>query len=51
MSPVDLRGKVEAVIKEVIDEDAWRRCEVTERQSLHHVLGNWRAAMSGQATT
>jgi hypothetical protein len=53
MSPVDLRGEVEAAIKEVIDWDAWRRCEVAEQaeqRSLRHVLGNWRTAISGQAT-
>jgi hypothetical protein len=53
MSPVDLRARVEEALQANIDWDAWQRCDVAEqaeRRSLHQVLGNWRAAIAGQAT-
>jgi hypothetical protein len=53
LSPVALRGVVEAAIWDKIEWNAWQRCAVTEQaeqRSLRQVLGNWRAAISGQAT-
>jgi hypothetical protein len=53
LSPVDLRARVEAVIQQYINWEAWERCEIAEqaeRQSLGQFLDNWRTCISGQAT-
>jgi hypothetical protein len=44
MDPNDLRGCVEKAIKELIEPEAWERCEVlnrAERVSLHYVIKRW----------
>lgn len=49
MNPNDLRQRVENAIRDEIEWDAWHRCELAERgeiESLHDVLGGWKAAAS-----
>ena len=44
MDPNDLRDCVEAAIKDQIEHEAWKRCEIinkAERDSLKTVLGAW----------
>jgi hypothetical protein len=44
MDPRDLRDCVEKAIKEWIEPEAWKRCEIVnaaEQESLKTVLGNW----------
>jgi len=44
MDPNDLRDCVEAAIEELIEPEAWTRCELVnraEQESLKTVLGNW----------
>jgi hypothetical protein len=44
MDPNDLRACVEEAIKELIEPEAWGRCEIVnraERESLKTVLGKW----------
>jgi hypothetical protein len=44
MDPRDLRDCVAAAIKELIEPEAWARCETVnkaERESLQAVVGNW----------
>jgi hypothetical protein len=46
MDPNDLRDCVEEAIKELIEPEAWERCEVVnraERESLKTILEKWRA--------
>jgi hypothetical protein len=45
LDPVELRRCVENAIRELIEPDAWQRCEEinkVERESLETVIGNWR---------
>jgi hypothetical protein len=45
MDPRDLRACVEEAIKELIEPEAWERCEVVNRaelESLKKVMGAWR---------
>jgi hypothetical protein len=45
MDPNDLRSRVEEEIKKHIEWEAWERCRVVdeaERESLRHVLDNWK---------
>jgi hypothetical protein len=47
MDPNELRGCVEAAIKDLIEPTAWERCEVVnraEQQSLKSILKNWGAS-------
>jgi hypothetical protein len=44
MDPNDLRDCVEEAIKELIEPEAWRRCEIVnqaEQESLQTILGEW----------
>ena len=44
MDPNDLRDCVEEAIRELIEPEAWERCEVVnaaELESLRTVLGKW----------
>jgi hypothetical protein len=46
MDPNDLRDCVEAAIKELIEPEAWARCEIVnkaEQESLRTVLKGWKA--------
>jgi hypothetical protein len=46
MDPNDLRDCVETAIKELIEPEAWERCEIVnkaEQESLRHVLDQWKA--------
>jgi hypothetical protein len=50
LSPVVLRERLEAAIREEIDWDAWERClraEQAETASLREVLGAWSKAKQG----
>jgi hypothetical protein len=45
MDPRDLRSCVEAAIKELIEPEAWRRCEVSnaaEKASIRDFLDTWK---------
>jgi hypothetical protein len=47
LDPNDLRGCVEAAIKELIEPTAWARCETVnkaEQESLRTIIANWGAA-------
>jgi hypothetical protein len=47
MDPNDLRDCVEEAIKELIEPEAWERCDAinkVEQESLKHVLDQWNAA-------
>jgi hypothetical protein len=47
MDPNDLRDCVEGAIQELIEPEAWRRCEIVnkaERESLKTIIAKWGAA-------
>jgi hypothetical protein len=53
LNPVDLRRTVEMRIRAYIDWESWNRCglaEEAEKATFVTLLGNWRSAISGQAT-
>jgi hypothetical protein len=46
LSPNDLRQRVDAEIQQLLDVDSWKHSvevEAAERDSMKHVLGNWRS--------
>jgi hypothetical protein len=46
MDPNDLRDCVEQEIIDLIEPEAWRRCEIVnaaEKESLRSILGNWKS--------
>ncbi len=50
LSPVTLRDRVERAILERLDQDAWRRAEITERaelESLSSILSAWPRSAPG----